>query len=114
MLDPIEARYMTGKRIVFCTFGPLGDIYPLLALARELRLRGHWPVIATSPTYRGLIESKNIGFHPVRPDINARRFPARPSGRDAVGLGRARAGGRSEPCCGPATCWSGWFAKLTT
>ncbi len=61
---------MSMKRIVFCTFGSLGDIYPLLALARELRLRGHSPVIATTPAYRGLIESKNVGFHPVRPDID--------------------------------------------
>jgi Glycosyltransferase family 28 N-terminal domain len=61
---------MSMKRIVFCTFGSLGDIYPLLALARELRLRGHRPAIATSPAYRELIESKNIGFHPVRPEID--------------------------------------------
>jgi len=58
------------KRIVFCTFGSLGDIYPLLALSRELRLRGHRPVIATTPAYRGLIESTNVSFHPVRPDID--------------------------------------------
>jgi rhamnosyltransferase subunit B len=61
---------MRMKRIVFCTFGSLGDIYPLLALARELRLRGHRPAIATTPAYRGLIESTNVGFHPVRPDID--------------------------------------------
>jgi UDP:flavonoid glycosyltransferase YjiC (YdhE family) len=61
---------MSMKRIVFSTFGSLGDIYPLLALARELRLRGHFPVIATTPAYRGLIESTNVGFHPVRPDID--------------------------------------------
>ena len=61
---------MSMKRIVFCTFGSLGDIYPLLALARELRLRGHRPAIATSPAYRELIESKNVGFHPVRPEVD--------------------------------------------
>jgi rhamnosyltransferase subunit B len=61
---------MRMKRIVFCTFGSPGDIYPLLALARELRLRGHRPAIATTPAYRGLIESTNVGFHPVRPDID--------------------------------------------
>jgi UDP:flavonoid glycosyltransferase YjiC (YdhE family) len=65
-----EAVAMLMKRIVFCTFGSLGDIYPLLALARELRLRGHWPVIATTPAYRRLIQSSNIGFHPVRPDFD--------------------------------------------
>ncbi len=61
---------MTAKRIVFCTFGSLGDIYPFLALAQEMKRRGHSPVIATSPAYRGLIESENVAFHPVRPDLD--------------------------------------------
>ena len=61
---------MSGKRIVFCTFGSLGDLYPLLALAREMKHRGHSPVVATSPAYRSLIEAEKIAFHPVRPDID--------------------------------------------
>ncbi len=61
---------MSGKRIVFCTFGSLGDLYPLLALAREMKRRGHSPVVATSPSYRRLIEAEEIAFHPVRPDVD--------------------------------------------
>lgn len=61
---------MSGKRIVFCTFGSLGDVYPPLALAREMKHRGHIPVVATSPAYRTLIEAENIAFHPVRPDVD--------------------------------------------
>src|ERR1700741_3619065 len=61
---------MFGKRIVFCTFGSLGDLYPLLALAREMKHRGHIPVVATSPAYRRLIEAEKIAFHPVRPDVD--------------------------------------------
>ena len=61
---------MSGKRIVFCTFGSLGDIYPLLALAREMKSRGHSPVVATSPSYRRLIEAEDVAFHPVRPDVD--------------------------------------------
>lgn len=61
---------MSGKRIVFCTFGSLGDLYPLLALAREMKHRGHIPVVATSPAYRRLIEAEKIAFHPVRPDVD--------------------------------------------
>ncbi|MDX2154290.1 MAG: glycosyltransferase [Bryobacteraceae bacterium] len=61
---------MTSKRIVFCTYGSLGDVYPFLALALELKGRGHSPVIATSPAYRRLVEQENIPFHPVRPDID--------------------------------------------
>ena len=65
-----ERDFMTGKRIVFCTFGSLGDLYPLLALAREMKHRGHTPVVATSPAYRTLIEAEEIAFHPVRPDVD--------------------------------------------
>lgn len=61
---------MTGKRLVFCTYGSLGDVYPFLALALELKKRGHSPVIATSPAYRSLVERENISFHPVRPKID--------------------------------------------
>lgn len=61
---------MNGKRIVLCTFGSLGDIYPFLAIAEEMKRRGHSPVIATTPVYRSLIEGKGILFHPVRPDID--------------------------------------------
>ena len=83
---------MTGKRIVFCTFGSLGDLYPFLALAREMKLRGHRPVIATTPVYRNLVETENIEFHPVRPDVNV---------SDPDILGRAmdrRTGGRYIVC----------------
>jgi hypothetical protein len=62
--------FVSGKRIVFCTFGSLGDLYPLLALAREMKYRGHSPVVATSPAYRTLIEAEKIAFHPVRPDVD--------------------------------------------
>ena len=61
---------MSGKRIVFCTFGSLGDLYPLLSLACEMKHRGHAPVVATSPAYRSLIEAEEIAFHPVRPEVD--------------------------------------------
>jgi len=61
---------MSGKRIVFCTFGSLGDIYPFLALAGEMKRRGHSPVIATTPAYHALVQAEGTEFHPVRPDID--------------------------------------------
>lgn len=61
---------MTGKRTVFFAFGSLGDIYPVLALAREMKRRGHSPVVATNAVYRQLIESEGVAFHPVRPDVD--------------------------------------------
>jgi rhamnosyltransferase subunit B len=66
----VEARPVAGKRIVFCTFGSLGDLYPFLAIARELKRQGHLPVIATTPVYRPLVEAEGVAFHPVRPDID--------------------------------------------
>ena len=61
---------MRSKRIVFFTFGSLGDIYPVLALAREMQRRGNSSVVATSPCYRSLIEREGVAFHPVRPDVD--------------------------------------------
>jgi UDP:flavonoid glycosyltransferase YjiC (YdhE family) len=40
-----------------------------MALALELKARGHSPVIATSEIYREKIEGAGIEFHSVRPDI---------------------------------------------
>lgn len=60
----------TGKRIVLTTFGSFGDIHPYMALALELRARGHEAVIATSELYREKIEGAGIEFHAVRPDVN--------------------------------------------
>ncbi len=58
-----------GKRIVLTTFGSFGDIHPYLAIAMELKKRGHFPVVATMPLYREKIEGAGVGFAPVRPDL---------------------------------------------
>ena len=57
------------KRIVFATFGSLGDLHPYLAIARELARRGHRPLIATFEEYRENVESAGIGFAPMRPGM---------------------------------------------
>ena len=57
------------KRIVLTTYGSLGDLHPYIALALELKKRGHHPVIATSPVYRERVEPLGIAFHPTRPDF---------------------------------------------
>lgn len=56
-------------KIVLNTFGSLGDLHPFLAVALELKRRGHRPVIATSAVYRDKILDESIDFHPVRPDV---------------------------------------------
>lgn len=56
------------RRIVFTTFGSLGDLYPYLAVARGLQARGHEAVIATTGRFRENVEAAGVGFHAVRPD----------------------------------------------
>ena len=57
-------------RIVIATFGSLGDLHPALALAHELRRRGHEAVIATSEPYRTKVAAQGLLFAAVRPDLS--------------------------------------------
>ena len=56
-------------RIVFHSFGSLGDLHPTLAIALELEARGHDVVVATHEMYRARVERERLGFHPVPPDF---------------------------------------------
>jgi rhamnosyltransferase subunit B len=56
-------------RIVLNTFGSFGDVHPYLAIALELKRRGHDPLMATAEVYRSKIEPAGIAFAPVAPDI---------------------------------------------
>jgi rhamnosyltransferase subunit B len=57
-------------RIVFATFGSLGDLHPVLALALELQRRGHQCEVATVSGYREKIEALGLLFHPLRPEFS--------------------------------------------
>jgi rhamnosyltransferase subunit B len=57
------------KRIVLTPWGSFGDLHPFLALAIELKQRGHDPLIATSAVYREKVEGEGIRFAPMRPDV---------------------------------------------
>ncbi len=57
-------------RIVLSSFGTLGDIHPLIALALELRLRGHVPVLAVPELFRSKIISLGLEFAPVGPILD--------------------------------------------
>jgi UDP:flavonoid glycosyltransferase YjiC (YdhE family) len=56
------------SRILLATIGSLGDLHPLIAIAMELRRRGHTVRFATSETYRPKLESLGFGFDSMRPD----------------------------------------------
>jgi len=57
-------------RIVLSNIGTFGDINPLVALALELKRRGHTPVMALPAVYRPKIEPLGLAFHAIRPDID--------------------------------------------
>ncbi len=55
-------------RILLATVGSLGDLHPMIALAIELRRRGHEVTVASTEFYRRKIESLGIAFHALRPN----------------------------------------------
>jgi rhamnosyltransferase subunit B len=57
-------------RIVFSTIGTFGDINPLIAIALELKRRGHTPVMAFPAVFKQKILPLGLEFHEVRPDID--------------------------------------------
>ncbi|WP_420238547.1 glycosyltransferase [Telmatobacter bradus] len=57
-------------RIVLSNIGTFGDTNPLIAIALELKRRGHEPVMAVPELYRAKIEPLGLEFHPIRPDID--------------------------------------------
>jgi len=57
-------------RIVLSNIGTFGDINPLIALALELKRRGHVPVMALPAIYESKILPIGLEFHAVRPDID--------------------------------------------
>jgi rhamnosyltransferase subunit B len=57
-------------RIVLTTFGTLGDVHPLIAVALEMRRRGHVPVLAVPEIFRPKIEPLGLEFAKVGPTLN--------------------------------------------
>lgn len=56
-------------RIVFAVFGSLGDLHPHIALALELKERGHNVAFATLEFYREKLEMLGFELFPMRPEI---------------------------------------------
>lgn len=52
------------------TIGSLGDLYPMIALAVELRSRGHSVVINTWEGYRERVAMLGFVFVPLRPNVD--------------------------------------------
>ncbi len=63
------------SRIVVTTLGTLGDLHPMLAIALELRQRGHDVVFVTHQVYQSRIEALGFEFRQMRPDFTAINDP---------------------------------------
>jgi UDP:flavonoid glycosyltransferase YjiC (YdhE family) len=57
-------------RIVLSNIGTYGDTNPIIAIALELKRRGHVPVMALPMVYESRIRPLGLEFHAVRPDID--------------------------------------------
>ena len=56
-------------KIVLSTAGTAGDLNPFVAIALELKARGHKPFIATQREFQATVEDEGIGFYPLRPSM---------------------------------------------
>jgi len=57
-------------RVILSNIGTFGDINPLIAIALELKRRGHVPVLAVPAVFETKIRPLGLEFHAVRPDID--------------------------------------------
>ncbi|MEA5599130.1 glycosyltransferase [Rivularia sp. UHCC 0363] len=64
------------SRIVLTTIGSLGDFHPLVAIALELRERGHDIVFVTTKQHKNAVELLGFEFHALRPDYASPDDPA--------------------------------------
>lgn len=69
------AQSTAAQRIVISTFGSFGDLHPYIAIALELKRRGHRPVIATTNNYREKTDALGLELHPVRPVLPSHDEP---------------------------------------
>ncbi len=60
---------MKPKKIVFATFGTMGDVRPYLAVAAELQKRGHETILGGMAPHREMIESAGVSYRLIPPDL---------------------------------------------
>jgi UDP:flavonoid glycosyltransferase YjiC (YdhE family) len=73
------------SKIVLATIGSLGDMHPKIALALELKKRGHSVTIAAMEFYRDRIEPLGLEFAPMAPHLDP---DDREMGRDLMDAGK--------------------------
>jgi rhamnosyltransferase subunit B len=63
-------------RALVTTTGSLGNLYPQLAIALELKRRGHRVVFGTSMSHRRTVEAAGLPFGVVRPESGVHNYSA--------------------------------------
>jgi rhamnosyltransferase subunit B len=64
--------------ILLGTTGTWGDLFPIIGLAKGLTTEGHSVQIASSPTYRDLVEGEDIAFVGIGPSLGFAEYAAEP------------------------------------
>lgn len=64
--------------ILLGTTGTWGDLFPIIGLAKGLIREGHSVRIASSPTYRELVEDEEIEFAGIGPPLGFSEYAAEP------------------------------------
>jgi UDP:flavonoid glycosyltransferase YjiC (YdhE family) len=97
--SPAE-RPRTKLRLVVAAFGDPGHAFPVIALARELRQRGHEVLVETWEHWREAVEAEGLGFTGAQEyTVFPPPGPETPEGETAAGAARAlaRLMGEFEP-----------------
>ncbi|MFF5075640.1 glycosyltransferase [Actinoplanes sp. NPDC000266] len=76
-------------RVVILAVGTRGDVEPALALARQLRVRGHEVSMAVPVDLLAFAIEAGVGARPV--SVNAREFLESPEGQQFLAAGNSRA-----------------------
>ena len=64
------------KKIAMFTMGTRGDVQPYIFLAQELNKNGYDVLLGSHPCWKQLIESSNVKFAPIGPDIDIKKEAA--------------------------------------
>ena len=60
---------MTPRHVVLAALGSLGDLHPAMAVAIELRSRGHRVTLVSHEMYRARVEGEGLGFAALPPNL---------------------------------------------
>src|SRR5688500_18459580 len=66
-------------RVLLSTIGSRGDVQPLAALALQLRALGQEVRLCAPPDFRDWIDTLDISFVPIGPDVRKAAAASRPT-----------------------------------